>query len=307
MEQKLFELGKKSKKIFTKINDDYCLVTKMMPVEDEQLDIYLKGINDAREAGINIAEVIDYQLIPDTTLAFGEGRLHFTRGVFVERLAKGTSNEPVSMYIRTKEDNDISNQVNTYLASLDRYVNVLTERANMSQKLFDKFVRDCLDLENYGITIDPKPSNFFIDPEEGVTIIDPIPFAKDERLINNDHFPSYALLAFFGWGRPTIRINGNDYSVLTPEQKARLITAYAQIDAKVSLALRKVGFEPDVIRNNLSKYYTKYTFKRVTSGNIMDYLLEGYFTEMEKDNSQSLDDNSVTKNDDGTITLNITV
>ena len=307
MEDRLFELGKQSKQICTRLNDDYCLVTKTMPSEDEQLEDYINNIRRAREAGINIAEIIDYRLMPETTQTFAQGKLHFTKGVFLERLAKGESNDYGFMVIKTAKDNDITEQVNTYIAALIRYVQRLTDRANMSQKQFNKFVDDCLKLEDYGITIDPKPLNFFFDKEEGVTIIDPIPFSKDERLIDNEHFPSYILVALYGYGRPTLYINDTDYSVITPELKARLITAYAEIDFKVSAALRKAGINAEIVRKNLNKYVSKYTFKRTATGNIMDYLLDGYFAEMEKDTTPEIDDHSVTENPDGTFSLNITV
>ena len=87
----LFNIGSTSKKVFTKLNEDLCLVVKKMPLEDAKLQEYIDGIKAAREAGVNIAEVLDYELIPNTTRTYTD--CSYTKGVFLERLAKGTSNE----------------------------------------------------------------------------------------------------------------------------------------------------------------------------------------------------------------------
>ena len=303
MEDKLFELGKNSKKIFTPVNDELCLVTKTMPVEDERLAEYIEGMKKAREAGIKIAEVVDYRLIPETTRSYGAGAVHYTNGVFLERRAKGNSNSYSSLYINTARDNDITDTVKLYLNSLLEYVRIMTERASLPQKVFNKFVNDCIKMEDYGITIDPKPSNVFIDKEDGVTIIDPIPLNDNMRVADSPHFSSYILAAFYGYGRPLLLINQVDYSVVTPEIKARLITAYAQLDSKISFALRKSGVNHDDIIKCLGDRVDKYVFRRVTKGDISEYILEGYFQEMEKEKAVS-NDTEVPVLADGTIIIN---
>ena len=306
MEDRLFELGKKSKKIFTRVSDDYCLVTKKMPIDDQHLEDYINGMRQARATGINIAEVIDYQMIPETVSFYDEGRVSYTKGVFLERMAKGTSNGYSSTYINTKHDEDITDAVNSYVTNLNEYVKTLDERANMSQKKYSKFVKDCIGLQDFGLIIDPKPSNFFIDPLEGVTIIDPIPLNNIERLEDNEYFPRYISLAFLGYGRPKLYINGNDYSVVTPEVKAKLINAYAQIDSKVSVALRQAGISAEVVRKNLSQDYDKYTFRKVSRGDIMSYLIDAFISEMEKEATKDNSEPSVeTKDGNQVITINV--
>ena len=111
MEDKLFELGKNSKRIFTKVSDDYGMVTKKMPVDDQHLKEYISGMRKAREAGINIAEVLDYQMIPDTTSSYDDGKVTYTKGVFLERMAKGKSNDYSSIYISTKDEEDVTEAI----------------------------------------------------------------------------------------------------------------------------------------------------------------------------------------------------
>ncbi len=276
----LFNIGSTSKNIFTKLNDDLCLVVKAMPQEDAKLKEYIDGIKAARDAGVNIAEVLDYELIPNTTHAFTN--CSYTKGVFLERLAKGTSNEHYYEIVNSSKDYDINIKAATYLVALHNYVALIESRANMNQEHYDKFVQDCLKLEEYGITIDPKPTNFFIDPKEGVTIIDPIPKRPSDNLATNEHFSEYVMFAFLGYGRPTLYIDREDYSVVPMNLKQRIIMAYAQIDQKVAVALRKANIEPDYIRAALNKSVYKYEFKKITDGDVFDYLNKACAYEKER-------------------------
>ncbi len=302
MKKDLFELGKKSRSIFTPISNDCCLVKKTMPIEDERLEEFVSRIREAREAGINIAEVIDYQLIPETTRSYGKGVIHYSDGVFLERRAPGESNEDIYIDIKTTDDkdNDIANAANFYIIQLINYVRKMIERASLPQSVFDKFVSDCIRLEEFGIIIDPKSTNFFIDKEEGVTIIDPIPLNDEIGVAKSPCFPFYIMAAIYGFGRPQLFINGIDYSVVTPVLKDGLISAYAQLDSKISLALRRANINEDLIRKTLGERVDKYVFRRVTSEDMLSYIIDGYFAELEKEPQEKR-----TSIEDGEITIKV--
>ena len=93
LNNELFELGKSSKEIFTPIDEKYGLVTKSMPVVDEDLSKYIKDIKDCNEAGINVARILDYRLIEGTTKSFYEEQFVYTKGVFLEDRAPGNTLE----------------------------------------------------------------------------------------------------------------------------------------------------------------------------------------------------------------------
>lgn len=197
----LYEIGKNSKDMCIYIDDDYVLLKKKMPIEDNKLDKYIALINKAHEHGVNIASILDYRLIDGTT-THGD----YTTGVFLEERAKGLSSRKMSvMYLKTKENYDFNDITKEYLNEIETYLNELEEKNKGSQEVYNKLVKDCLELNNYGLTVDPKPLNFFYDNDKGYTIIDTITSDKKEK--DNIYFPRYIFSIVFGYHKTSLFID----------------------------------------------------------------------------------------------------
>ena len=256
LNDELFEIGKNSKGIFTDVNDDYCLVSKSMPVTDQELDKYINAITRAKVSGINIASIVDYRFIPDSTNTYttNHGVITYTRGVFLEDKAKGKSLGIKNMMICPGNQYDYDKLTLDYLKLVLEYIEELERRLEAPQEIFDKLVSDCLDLEDFGLTIDPKPLNFFYHPEHGFTIIDVIGLKDNEkRLSENDYFPTYIYGIVLGYGPSTLSIGNEKYSGLPKEYQTRMFNALNGLEIKIKTALFNNGIKMDVIKANADR------------------------------------------------------
>ena len=109
---KLFDIGVNSNQICTILDDDYVLVTKSTPISDDRLDEYIDNIRKAKDSGINIASILDYRLIPDTTNCYGS--TCYSKGVFLEERAKGVSNDKKIFWLSPSSDYDIDIVIEHY-------------------------------------------------------------------------------------------------------------------------------------------------------------------------------------------------
>ncbi len=245
----LYERGKSQKSICSVIDDDYVLLHKKMPCSDQDLDKYIKSILDAKKEGIKMSGVTDYRLIPGTTHTFGS--ISYTSGVFIEERAKGIScPENPCTYLSAKKEYDYDAVANDYLTSLTQYIEMLEYKNSSPQGTYDKLVSDITSIINYGICIDPKPTNFFYDKKEGYTIIDPIPINKYAN--DMEYYPHYVMTIVFGYGCPYI--SGNDTKRLIPEDLLiRLKNAQTALINKIILALKKNNFDDKNIKDGVSE------------------------------------------------------
>ncbi len=256
----LFELGKNSNEIFTPLNEQFCLVTKAMPVNDNEIDDYIANIRDAHSAGVNIARILDYRLIPGTTKTFYGGDYQFTKGVYLEERAPGNSIEYEALTLSLAKEHDFKKLSETYLNKNLWYIEELERRAEAPQGFYDKLVGDCLNLNTFGLAVDPRPLNFFFDPDVGFTIIDVL---KDSRISKSmaDRMIDSLLGIVYGYGSYDIVIDGNMFSYLPMEFIQRLINAYRKIDRKLISSLRKFKFSDDDISAALLDSTYKYENK----------------------------------------------
>lgn len=256
MSDELFEKGKNSKGVFTPINDDYGLVCKSMPVSDEELTKYVSAITKAKAGGINIAGVVDYRMIPGTTSTYNtnHGVVTYTKGVFLEDRAKGNSFENKNMYISVHAEYDYSKLVLDYLKAFLKYIEECERRAAAPQEMFDKIVKDCIDLQRYGLTIDPKPLNFFFHPTHGFTIIDVVSANNDMKPIEgHEYFPTYIYSIVLGYGEPTLYVGKTRYNGLPKTYQERLYNALGILEDKIVLALRNNGIREQLINSNVDR------------------------------------------------------
>lgn len=284
----LYEIGKNSKEIFTPINDQLCLVTKALPVVDTEIDGYISDISDAYEAGVNIARILDYRLIPGTTRSFYDGDFQFTKGVYLEDRAPGNTIEYQALTLSLGKTHDFKSLSKTYLDKNLWYIEELERRAEAPQVFYNKLVGDCLNLNTFGLAVDPRPLNFFFDSSVGFTIIDVL---KESRISRNmaDQMIDSLLGIVYGYGSYDILIDNVAFSYLPMDYITRLMEAYKRIDRKLIMALRKFKFSDDDISAALLDSTYKYEIKHeCASEDEIEVLLEKQFNECVKQKKYSL-------------------
>lgn len=249
LNDELYEIGKNSKGIFTEIDEDYGLVCKSMPVTDEELEQYIYAITRAKADGINIAGIVDYRFIPGSTSTFktNHGVISYTKGVFLEDRAKGKCLEAKNFYVSSRSSYDYNKLILDYLKAHLSYIEELERRAEASQEVFDKLVRDCLALTDYDLMIDPKPLNFFFHPEHGFTIIDVIKKPEAQNKVIDEYMGSYMYSIVMGYGQPNMYVDNVKFNGLPKEYQDRLYAAYRVLNNKIITALRNNGFSDDLI------------------------------------------------------------
>ena len=256
LSDELYKKGKNSKSIFTPINEDYGLVCKSMPGTDEELSKYVSAITRAKADGINIAGIVDYRMIPGTTSTYNtnHGVVTYTKVVFLEDRAKGNSFENKNMYISVHAEYDYSKLVLDYLKAFLKYIEECERRAAAPQEMFDKIVKDCIDLQKYGLMIDPKPLNFFFHPTHGFTIIDVESTDNDIKPIEgHEYFPTYIYSIVLGYGEPTLYVGNTRYNGLPKTYQERLFNALGILEDKIVLALRNNGISEQLINSNVDR------------------------------------------------------
>lgn len=277
LNDEMYELSRRSDGICTIYDDNYVLLNKTMPVTDDELPWYIETINRLKESGVNIATVVDYRLIPGMTYSYKNGKVQYTRGVFLEERAKGNSLTSDSVYLRTSKDYDFNEVVSKYLKLTINYIEELESRANAPQEMYDKLVMDCLDIQKSGLTIDPKPLNFFFDKDCGYTIIDVIPNSPNFMDSFYLNFSQYVLGIVFGYGRPVISIDCEECSVLSQELQERINKAGRTLEAKIVSSLRKYGFDEiiiiEAILENKFRYKNKFDTVEIED-------MEGYIAQI---------------------------
>lgn len=274
----LYKIGENSKGICTILNDDYVLVSKSMPITDDKLDIYVENINNAKMDGINIATILDYRLIPDTTCCYGDNNYCYSKGVFLEERAQGVSNDKKIFWLSLNSEYDFREVVHNYFRRLDEYITELENRASVPISYYEKFFEDCLNLNKYDLQIDPKPLNFFFDKNVGYTIIDVVQ-AQGKVDTVPDGFAECFFDIVFGFGRTDLYVDLENMSYLTEEYLERLSNVSKRLEAMLVKVLRKHGVKEEKIKvavyRNSFKY--QYNLSTVTEEELERKLKEKYY------------------------------
>ncbi len=238
LNDELFVLGKNSVGICKVIDSDYVLVSKKMPVSDNQLNDYINAIKDAKNNGINICEIVDYKLIDGTTSTFNNG-VSYSKGVFIEDRAKGNSFTFNHFHLNEENKKEI---IDGYMSSITNYIEEIEKRSEADISIYDKLIEDMLNLSQYNLEVDPKPTNFFFDSKKGYTIIDVIPMTK---LGKNEFFNQYLKSIVFGYGIPHIYLDNNDVSMMPIDLYNRYKNSIKILIAKIETSLLKHNFKLD--------------------------------------------------------------
>ena len=241
---KLFEDYKNGNEKYVDLGKGYVMLCKSMPVEDQRLDWFIEAINKAKEEGIKVTGIYDYRLITSAIDSYSNGGITYSKGLFIEDKAKGTS---ITYKIFSPKEGFTTEE---FLNLEEEYVSELERRAKADDSIFDKLVSDYKMLGTYGLTPDSKPTNFFFS-EEGFTIVDVITKSKANE---EPYLPNYIFGAVFGYGLPFI----NDPSkkkndILTEELKERYENVYVMLTEKVVKALKKNEVKEEYIDKELTK------------------------------------------------------
>lgn len=277
LNNEMCEMAFNNKGICTIYDENYVILKKSMPVTDDKLEWYIETIKKLKDNGVNISTIVDYKLLPETTKTF-ENVGSYTQGIFLEERAAGKSHSRESIYLGTKKDYDFNEIIKEYLQLVIEYVEELEKRAAASQEVFDKLVIDCKKINEVGLTIDPKPLNFFYDVNDGFTIIDVVPSNSHDVEGTYKYFPQYMFSIVFGYGKPDLSIEYNYFSVMPQELSERLNNAGKILEAKIVAALRKYGFSEDNIKEAVSKNMFRYQNKlpNVELEDMEDYIAQNF-------------------------------
>ena len=248
----LFEKMKNTKDICTVLNQDYVVLVKAMPVVDAKLEEYISNLRKAYEKGIQVAPILDYKLIPETTIYYEDLGISYTKGVFLEKRAKGFNNSNTKDFY-VEDLNNIDKYIEDYLNSVSNYIDALEKKSLASPDVYDKLVKDLVD---FNIIPDPKPLNTFYDLKEGFTFIDLIPLNMEKDKYNdilNNFFPNYIFVSVLGYGLPSLVLNFKSFNVLTEELNLRLQKAYLSIIKKIANSLTKHFSNKDLVKVSLEE------------------------------------------------------
>lgn len=273
----MIDLAIKSNKKCTYLNEDYVLLYKSMPVEDNKLNDYINALNKLKDKGVNISNVLDYKLIEGQTHSFSNG-LSYTKGVFLESRAKGKCiGVKNDIDLKTNEEYDFIDVSNSYLKVLNDYLYELEKRSKASQSVYDKLVSDYISFNEYGLEPDPKPLNFFFDKDLGYTIIDVIP--SNAQVVDKKNLGYVLCLVIFGYGLPKLSINYNNLFVIPSIYKERLNNVIEVIEEKLIESLLKNGISKNYIMDSLSNYMSR--FNDIKSSDInLNIVIEKTFVEL---------------------------
>lgn len=257
------------------IDDSHVLLTERLTVSDDKISTYVENLRKAREAGINVSSIIDYKMIPNSAYVDDRTKCNYSVGVFLMDMAKGNTLDLKCLDLDYVSTDFIPNEINKYLRLSNEYIEEMEKRANAAQSFYDKLVSDCLDLNKFGLEIDPKPSNYFFDMERGFSITSVRNISGNVDFRFSKSFITYIHYIVYGYGRPVISINKEFYTKLPEEYVKRLLSIYKCIDEKIKNALITNGVDNSIIENVFISLNKKYQVAfEVASGADMERDIE---------------------------------
>lgn len=231
----------------TYVNEDYVILYKSMEVCDDLLPEYLARMKKAKANGINIATVIDYRLLEQKDIKT-------SKGIFLEERAKGNVLNIRGIILKETERYNFKKVIFEYLEKVQKYLIELEKRANASQEIYDKFLKDFISLYDFGLKPDPNSLNYLFDPENGFTIIDP--YINNLNGLNEKKLFSFIINDIYGVSRPSILIKKEQiegFYYLTENLKNKLEECSGKINKKICLAFKKQGYSMEYIISELER------------------------------------------------------
>lgn len=137
------------------ITDKFVILQKAIDKDTESLIKLTSKLNEAKKAGVNVAEIYGYQ---KTSLTYNpDNYFNSVPGYEIQEKAQGVE----------------LHQTQKNLRSLNNSIAESQRLASASKEHLTKFIQDWIALNNLGIQVDPsKGSNFFYSAEKGFEFID---------------------------------------------------------------------------------------------------------------------------------------
>ena len=256
----LYELGFKMypKESSLSVDELYVLSIKRMVASDDYLNVFFENIKKAKITGINIASIIDYRLIPNSSYRDENSKKKYSAVMLLMDRVKGNKFELDCLDFDYVLSSNLSYEIDKYLKLINEYIQELEKRANANQDVYDKLVRDCLELTNFELEIDPTPSNYYFDENVGFTITNVVPKMNNIDLKTSKSFVNYIYFIVYGYGAPVIYIDKIFYKKIPQDYLYRLLKCYEEIDEKLTKALKKYGFYKYFIDSIFGELNSKY-------------------------------------------------
>lgn len=236
-------------------NDDYVLLYKSMPVTDDRLDGYISKLNLLNDCGVNVSNIVEYKLVgPSSKFNIGS----YTRGVFLEKRAKGSCIGDIKN-INISNDEEVEKSIDYYLENINKYLVELENRSNASSDVYDKLISDYLNVYKVGLSIDPKPLNFFYDQSIGFTIIDLIDVESKGIKFELELISRFMYIIIFGYNFPRLSYNYNNLNIVPKNLLDKFNNIMDKIDDKLIKSLLKVGVDKNLISNAMLENREKYS------------------------------------------------
>jgi hypothetical protein len=224
------------------LDKEHMIVRRILDIDEEQLLDYIELLNKAKEQGVNIINVVDFQILNIKK----KGKSNLVNGIYVLNRSLGTT-YPNTRRIKVNIFDNVIKKCNEYFKQNRLYLEELENRSNAPQEQYDKLVNDIIKLHLLGI----KQSNTLYNIKEGFTISDGIYPIED----NTYHSITNEVIdAIMGKGRPYMIVNDCFIECLPEHYSFRYNILYETIIPKIIKAFIKNGIHPDyitkVITNN---------------------------------------------------------
>ena len=217
------------------LDDEHMIVKRILDIDEEQLIDYIERLNRAKEQGVNIINVVDFQILRIKK----RGKSNLVDGLYVLNRSKGTT-YPDNRRIKINVFDNVIRKCNEYFKQNRLYLDELENRSNAPQEHYDKLVSDIIKLHLLGI----KQSNTLYNKLEGFTISDGIYPIEDNTYHN---ITSEVIDAVMGKGRPYIYVTDSYIECLPESYVFRYNILYETIIPKLIKAYIKNGIHPDYI------------------------------------------------------------
>lgn len=210
------------------VTDNFVILQKHITTNNEEISIFIEKIQQAKQEGIQLAEVLG-----QTFSLHAKENIGFRKGYEIQERGEGGEVHASPKLI----------ELNQALAENQKIL-------NLSDEHLQKFILDYIKLDQIGLQIDPsKPSNFLLDAEKGITFIDiGLKDVNAKAKSTADIFTEIATILSNMVGYMKFGENG-DWSKSSGQIVNRIRDIFAQLNLSSSEEMNKI-IEERIVRNN---------------------------------------------------------
>ena len=280
--QEMIDLVIANNKKCLNYNKGHVLLYKPFSCPSEEIDNYIFKINTLIQRGISTVKILDYVKVANLNSKY-------PKCIILEEKAPGNNIDYKSENISLKSVNIDFEEISAeYIQGLDDYINEISLRANSSQDIYDKLVSDYLTITKSGLSIDPKPLNFYFDKDKGFTFIDINDKGNDDV---KTYLPRYILGAVLSYGFPYLSIDYKCTMYIDEERMNIIKDILNTIITKVSISLMPYGYTKEQVINAASNWINqlKY-FSKIDDINDLGNILSIDFAHIKEEKEKNIED-----------------